>query len=70
MEGRDQNNLKFLLSMDEGKLSEWLGEIPEEYFSYIEWLLDRVETIILEKSEYKDANSVIQKIKEQIAKNS
>lgn len=56
--------------MDEGKLSEWLGEIPEEYFSYIEWLLDRVETIILEKSEYKDANSVIQKIKEQIAKNS
>lgn len=67
MESRDQNNLEFLLAMGTADLERWLVGVPEEYLNYIDWLLDKVETeidtFILDDSGLRDANDVIEKVR-------
>lgn len=67
MEGQDENNFEFLLSMEEDILYRWLATIPEEYLDYIETLLDNVEDrldkIVMDTCSFKEVNEIIKHIK-------
>lgn len=70
VEDKDQNNFEFLLSMGEEELKLWLADLPEEYLTYVEWLLTRVEfqldKFLMVRSQYNEANEVIKRIKDGI----
>lgn len=57
--------------MGEKELETWLGDLPEEYLTYVEWLLERVEyqldKFILVMSGYTESIEVIRKIKDGIS---
>lgn len=52
--------------MDPIALERWLVGLPEEYLTYIEWLLDKTEeeldNFLMEESKYRQANELIERI--------
>lgn len=57
--------------MGEEELKAWLEDLPEEYLTYVEWLLERVEyqldKFVLALSGYTESTEVIRKIKDGIS---
>ena len=70
MEDQDQNNFEFILSMGDNELEAWLENLPEEYITYVELLLEKVEyqldKIMIRSSGYSESIEVIRKIKDGI----
>jgi hypothetical protein len=62
-----QKNLKVILSMEQEELAVWLARLPDHEITYVEWLLDEVETalddMILNHTGLDEANAVIDEIR-------
>jgi len=71
VEDQDQNNFEFILSMGDNELKAWLEDLPEEYMTYVEMLLEKVEfqmdKLLMLTSDYVDSAEVIRKIKDGIS---
>jgi len=71
VEDQDQNNFEFILSMGDTELEAWLADLPEEYITYVEYLLDKVEygldKALFISSDYSESTEVIRKIKDGIS---
>lgn len=71
VEDRDQSNFEFLLSMGDKELEAWLADLPEDYLTYVEWLLEKVEyqldKLMIISSDYSESSEVIRKIKDGIS---
>jgi len=63
MEIRHQKNLRYVLSMEEDTLEEWVASLPEDAFDYLEWLIEETEflldEVMLETTGLREADQII-----------
>ena len=66
MEIRHQKNLRYVLSMEEDALEEWVASLPEDAFDYLEWLIEETEflldEVMLETTGLREADQIISRV--------